>query len=145
MVKVQYRRQKYVSETVDFEHVAGIRLVVRRIYSLEGGGGVRPPSSARSARTTFSNSASNLALSCSQPVKSPASRDRICCALPLLHSLSSRKPSRLSGITASTLRLRSFMSWRSFSKALSISLSTHQLVSEFLEQHSRILSHRRMP
>src|SRR5690349_3408266 len=87
-----------------FGQVVGNTFGVRRIYSLEGGGFSHPPSSARSARTIFSNSASNLALLCSQPVKSPARRDLICCALPLVHSLSSRKPSRLSGITASTLR-----------------------------------------
>jgi hypothetical protein len=80
--------------------VVGITLGVRRIYSLEGGGFSRPPWSARSARTTFSNSASNLALSYSHLVKSAASRDRICCALPLVHSLSSRKLSKSSGITA---------------------------------------------
>jgi hypothetical protein len=44
------------------------------LQNLEGDGFSRPPSSARSARTTFSNSA--LALSRSQPVKSSARPDR---------------------------------------------------------------------
>jgi hypothetical protein len=46
---------------------------------------------------------------------------------------------------ASTFLPRSFMSHRSFSKAISISLSTHQLVREAWEQQSNTLSLNRIP
>jgi hypothetical protein len=57
----------------------------RSIQSLASGGTSRP-SSVRSAFTSLSNSRSNLALSCSQPVKSAARRSLITDAFPLCHS-----------------------------------------------------------
>jgi hypothetical protein len=45
----------------------------------------------------------------------------------------------------STFAPRSFINRRSFSKALLISLSTHQLVREAWEQHNSTLSQNRMP
>src|SRR5882724_12548818 len=66
--------------------------------SLGVGGVSLAPSSARKASTTRSNCASHFALLRFQPVKSAASRDLICCALPLVHL--KRKPSRLRGIRA---------------------------------------------
>ena len=114
-------------------------------YSLGSVGTSRPPASALRALNNRSNCSSNLALSLSHPVKSAAKRDLICRPLPLFHLSLNRYPSRFNGISARTFLPRSFIMFRSFSKAVSISLSTHQLLRELSEQHSRTLSHRRMP
>lgn len=58
-------------------------LVRESSQSLDAGGSSRPTSPAFSARTTFSNSASNLSLSFFQPRKSAASRDRTAFDFPL--------------------------------------------------------------
>ena len=99
-------------------------------YNFAAGAFSRAPSSARSALITFSTCASNFCGSCPHPVKSAASRARTGFAFPLFHFPLSRCPSRFNGISANTFCLRSFMSWRSFSNALSISLSTHQWVPQ---------------
>ncbi len=57
----------------------------------------------------------------------------------------SRHPSRSSGMSARTLVFLSFVSARSLTNAFSISMSTHQLVSESWEQHNRTLSPNRIP
>src|SRR5262245_38711391 len=114
-------------------------------HNFDSGGSSRAPSSARRALTISSKFSSNLALSFSHPLKSAASLDRTWRFFPLFHSPLNRKPSRLSGISASLFDPRSFISFRSFSKAVSISLSTHQLVSECFDAHSSTLSHNRIP
>ena len=94
---------------------------------------------------TFSTWVSNFRVSFSHPVKSAASRCKTCVALPLCQLPLSRYPSRLSGISACTLRPRSFMSCCSLSNVVAISSSTHQLASDRSEQQSSTLSQCRMP
>ena len=102
------------------------------------------PASALRAFTCLSNCSSNLALSDSHPVKSAASRDLICCFFPRCQSSENIYPSRLIGMRDKTFYPQSFISCLSFSKAVSISLSTHQLVREASEQHNSTLSHSRI-
>jgi len=103
-----------------------------------------PESPVWRALISFSNCASNFALSLSHPLKSAIIRDVTTDFFPFSPPFRTY-PSRSTGIKDRIFCFLSFLSFFSFWIALSSSSSTHPLFKEFLEQQRITLSQIRIP